>query len=413
MSYAINPLSGNALAAMHPIMGSIANGSGFITAQPITAGTSAAATLMSSASLEFARKQVHQSHQATIGGAAPMDLESASERDSAKEGTSGIDKNDPKLGVEAGGQIMFNQIIPQPQGFMMMTPGMVNMMDGSSLIGMQTFPVMTAQSISTGVDLAQQAALNMVRSESEGSKEVIYCKSCTMYPPSPTAPAPKTIDRPPGCRTVFVGGLPNSITEEAIKEIFERCGEITTLRYSKKNFCHIRFVYEASVDSAIYLSGYRVKLNTSAFNYTVSEPKDPAATFGQLHVDYAHARDDQFDYECRQRKLQRERRHRERVEEGRMRPLSPQPIVHFNDHEATLVAERLKNDETFAKAVQTLIAWLERGDCSKKNANSFYTMIQSTNSHVRRLLGEKAINDEELSRAREFYRRQMQSMLGQ
>lgn len=38
-------------------------------------------------------------------------------------------------------------------------------------------------------------------------KEVIHCKSCTLYPPSPTAPVPTTRERPPGCRTVFVGGV--------------------------------------------------------------------------------------------------------------------------------------------------------------------------------------------------------------
>lgn len=30
---------------------------------------------------------------------------------------------------------------------------------------------------------------------------------------------------------------------------------MTTIRLSKKNFCHIRFVFENSVDAAIYLSG--------------------------------------------------------------------------------------------------------------------------------------------------------------
>ncbi|XP_058838626.1 ecto-NOX disulfide-thiol exchanger 2 [Topomyia yanbarensis] len=400
MSYTLNQLSGNAIATMHPIMGAISSAGGYV----------AQSNSLLSSSMDYCRKQNQMQ-----SGAAPMDLESASERESAREGSSNERKERMvqkagQLGVDGTGQILFNQLIPQPQGFMMMAPGMVNMMDGSSLIGMQTFPVMTAQQISTGMDITSQA-MNMIRSE-DGSKELIYCKSCTLFPPSPNSPGPKTIDRPPGCRTVFVGGLPNSVTEEIIREIFERCGEITTLRFSKKNFCHIRYVYEASVDSAIYLSGYRVKLNSGGFNYTTPEPKDPA-TFGTLHVDYAHARDDQYDYECRQRKLQRERRHREQVDDDQARSSSPQPIIHYTDHEATSISDMLKNDESFAKAVQTLITWLERGDCSKKNANNFYTMIQSTNSHVRRLLSEKAINDEELSRAREFYRKQMQCMLAQ
>lgn len=108
-------------------------------------------------------------------------------------------------------------------------------------------------------------------------KEIIHCKECTLFPPSPNAPPPTTRDRPPGCRTVFVGGLPDKINEEILHEVFERCGEITTLRLSKKNFCHIRYVFEASVDAAIYLSGYRIRIGSNI---------DPGYT-GRLHVDYA------------------------------------------------------------------------------------------------------------------------------
>nr|XP_023020478.1 ecto-NOX disulfide-thiol exchanger 1-like [Leptinotarsa decemlineata] len=53
-------------------------------------------------------------------------------------------------------------------------------------------------------------------------KEIIHCKSCTLFPPNPNAPLPTTRERPPGCRTVFVGGLPENMTEEIITEIFER-----------------------------------------------------------------------------------------------------------------------------------------------------------------------------------------------
>lgn len=108
-------------------------------------------------------------------------------------------------------------------------------------------------------------------------KEIIHCKSCTLFPPNPNAPPPTTRERPPGCRTIFVGGLPENITEDIIREVFERCGEITTLRLSKKNFCHIRFLFEASVDAAIFLSGYRIRIGSNT---------DPPNT-GRLHVDYA------------------------------------------------------------------------------------------------------------------------------
>lgn len=363
-------------------------------------------------------------------GAGPMDLESASEiidrehrnRRSAsgklkdeKERSidrdltnsimdNGSDKTTPTSINNSYGQsdLMFNGIMGMPQSLMMM-PGMMNMMD-PSMIGLQQFPLMGQLN---ALQQQQQQPQSQQQQQSPADptnsmiiKEVITCKSCTLFPPNPNAPAPTTRERPPGCRTVFVGGLPENVNEDIIREVFERCGEITTLRLSKKNFCHIRFVFEASVDSAIYLSGYRIRLGANT----------DAANCGRLHVDYAQARDDQYEWECKQRQLQREQRHRERVERDRLRPLSPPPIVHYTDHEAATVSEKLKQDDNFAKAVQVLITWLERGDCSKKNSNTFYSMIQSTNSHVRRLQTEKSTYEEELQKAKEHYRKQMYSM---
>lgn len=43
--------------------------------------------------------------------------------------------------------------------------------------------------------------------------------------------------------------------EEILREIFERCGSILTIRMSKKNFAHVRFERECCVDTAILLSG--------------------------------------------------------------------------------------------------------------------------------------------------------------
>lgn len=60
---------------------------------------------------------------------------------------------------------------------------------------------------------------------------------------------------------------------------------------------------------------------------------------------------------------------------------------------------------------QIVVTWLERGDCTKRNANTFYSMIQSTNSHVRRLLTEKASYEEELQRAKELMKGRMQGLL--
>uniref|UniRef100_A0A3P9PBW2 Ecto-NOX disulfide-thiol exchanger 2 n=1 Tax=Poecilia reticulata TaxID=8081 RepID=A0A3P9PBW2_POERE len=165
-------------------------------------------------------------------------------------------------------------------------------------------------------------------------KEIIHCKSCTLFPPNPNLPPPATRERPPGCKTVFVGGLPENATEQLIMEVFGQCGDITAIRKSKKNFCHIRFAEESTVDKALFLSGYRIRLGSS------TDKKDT----GRLHVDFAQARDDLYEWECRQRMLAREERHRRKLEEDRLRPPSPPPIVHFSEHECSQLGDKIKDD---------------------------------------------------------------------
>ncbi|KAI8772345.1 ecto-NOX disulfide-thiol exchanger 2-like [Biomphalaria glabrata] len=219
-------------------------------------------------------------------------------------------------------------------------------------------------------------------------KEIIRLKSSVLYPPPPSAPPRSTRERPPGCRTIFIGGIPENCTEEYLFEVFESCGPIQSIRISKKNFAHIRFENMDSVDRALYISGYRMKIKDS----------DDKEDTGRLHVDYAQARDDQFEFECHQRALAREMRHIQRLEEERLRPPSPPPVTHYSDHEASLLLEKLKLDDNFIKASQVLITWLERGECNRRTATSFYSMVQNVHSHVRRLTNEKTAVQEEYER---------------
>ncbi|MBN3313053.1 ENOX2 protein, partial [Atractosteus spatula] len=234
-------------------------------------------------------------------------------------------------------------------------------------------------------------------------KEIIHCKSCTLFPPNPNLPPPATRERPPGCKTVFVGGLPENATEQLIVEVFEQCGEIIAIRKSKKNFCHIRFAEEHTVDKALFLSGYRIRLGSS------TDKKDT----GRLHVDFAQARDDLYEWECRQRMLAREERHRRRIEEDRLRPPSPPPIVHFSEHECSQLGEKIKDDSKFPEAIRILLTWVERGEVNRRNANNFYSMIQSSNSHIRRLMNEKAAHEKEMEEAKEKFKNALAGILVQ
>ncbi|XP_068592547.1 ecto-NOX disulfide-thiol exchanger 1 isoform X1 [Cebidichthys violaceus] len=234
-------------------------------------------------------------------------------------------------------------------------------------------------------------------------KEIIHSKSCTLFPQNPNLPPPSTRERPPGCRTVFVGGLPENATEEIVREVFDPCGEIIAIRKSKKNFCHLRFCEEFMVDKALYLSGYRMRIGSS------TDKKDS----GRIHVDFAQARDDLYEWECQQRLLAREERHRRKVHEDRLRPPSPPPIVHFSEHEAATLAEGLKDDHKFCEATAVLFTWIDRGEVNRRTANHFYSMIQSANSHVRRLMSEKAQHEEEMERAKEIFKNALLAILNQ
>ncbi|GCB74724.1 hypothetical protein scyTo_0003815 [Scyliorhinus torazame] len=234
-------------------------------------------------------------------------------------------------------------------------------------------------------------------------KEIIHCKSCTLFPPNPNLPPPAMRERPPGCKTVFVSGLPENGSEDLITDIFGQCGEITAIRKSKKNFCHIRFSDEYMIDKALFLSGYRIRIGSS------TDKKDS----GRLHVDFAQARDDLYDWECTQRMMAREERHRRRVAEERFRLPSPPPIVHYSEHESAMLSEKLKDDSKFTEAVQTLYTWLERGEVNRRSANIFYSMIQSANSHIRRLMNEKILHQKEVEEAKEKFKNALSGILVQ
>lgn len=124
-------------------------------------------------------------------------------------------------------------------------------------------------------------------------KKEIVLKNCKLSPPDPGTPHPPRRIRPPGCRTIFVGGLPDKIRESIVRDIFENYGRIHTLRLSKKNFCHIRFDKESCVDDAMAISGYRITL-TDVKEKDIIEDDSSHSTSGWLHVDYAAVR--QFWY---------------------------------------------------------------------------------------------------------------------
>ncbi|XP_075978640.1 ecto-NOX disulfide-thiol exchanger 2-like isoform X2 [Anticarsia gemmatalis] len=253
-------------------------------------------------------------------------------------------------------------------------------------------------------------------------KEIVY-KHCKLVPPDTGTPQPPRRTRPPGCRTIFVGGLPDKIRESTVREVFETYGRIHTLRLSKKNFCHIRFDREECVDAAMMISGYRIKLTNIKEDDKIDDEKSHA-TSGWLHVDYALSRDDQNDYERKQRQALRVQQQQmqqlnaqqemvSRTMGSYRRSPSPTRVQPFSNASMVQLSEKIKSEENFSTSLPTLLAWLERGECSKKNANQFYSMIQTTNSHIRRLFNEKMQSEEELQECKERVKNNIANVIEQ
>uniref|UniRef100_A0A4W5R0C1 Ecto-NOX disulfide-thiol exchanger 2 n=1 Tax=Hucho hucho TaxID=62062 RepID=A0A4W5R0C1_9TELE len=186
-------------------------------------------------------------------------------------------------------------------------------------------------------------------------KEIIHCKSCTLFPPNPS------------------------------KSIYLLPQEVSFILITSSN----RY--------------YRMRLGSS------TDKKDT----GRLHVDFAQARDDLYEWECRQRLYAREERHRRRMEEDRFRHPSPPPIVHYSDHECSQLGDKIKDDTAFVEAVKVLLTWVERGEVNRRNANNFYSMIQSSNSHIRQLMSQKATHEKELEVAKDKFKTALSGILAQ
>uniref|UniRef100_A0A6I8N9E4 Ecto-NOX disulfide-thiol exchanger 1 n=1 Tax=Ornithorhynchus anatinus TaxID=9258 RepID=A0A6I8N9E4_ORNAN len=79
-----------------------------------------------------------------------------------------------------------------------------------------------------------------------------------------------------------------------------------------------------------------------------------------------------------------------------------------------LAGQQLVSDDgKFSEAITVLLTWIERGEVNRRSANQFYSMVQSANSHVRRLMNEKAAHEEEMEQAKESFKNALSGILTQ
>ncbi|XP_028178500.1 ecto-NOX disulfide-thiol exchanger 2-like isoform X1 [Ostrinia furnacalis] len=227
---------------------------------------------------------------------------------------------------------------------------------------------------------------NMMNPQMSGQAQTLFLPNCVLLPPIPGSSVPNRREKPLGCRTIFVGGLPHGISEEVVHEMFQRFGGIDDIKLHRQGVCHVRFENHPSVEASFFLTGYRFKLHDQADNEATT-----------LFIDYALNRDDQNEYE-------RNKRQRE--------PTPPR-IEPFTPANLSTITEKIKTDEAFAEVAPTLLGWLERGECNKRNANTFYSLIQAANNQVRRLFNDKMQLDDELQTMRNTMREKFERIIMQ
>lgn len=116
----------------------------------------------------------------------------------------------------------------------------------------------------------------MMNPQMQMTNQNIYFSNGVILPALPGTTTPQRREQPPGCRTIFIGGLPNGVTEDNIKEIFQRFGLIDEVKVHKQGVCHVRYAKPESVEQSFFVSGHRIKFH--------DQMESEATT---LFVDYA------------------------------------------------------------------------------------------------------------------------------
>ncbi|CAG5054077.1 unnamed protein product [Parnassius apollo] len=257
-----------------------------------------------------------------------------------------------------GNMMAFNNMMPNT----MMGQQQMDIQAQSMMPGMNMMPSMMSNVVDPNMMMMNQQMMSFMPNQQ------IYLSCGVLLPPLPGSSTPARRERPKGCRTIVVGGLPYGVTSEIVVEIFQRFGDIIEVKSPRYGIHHVRFSSEEIVEQAFSLSGYRFKFHDQLDNEATT-----------IFIDYAVNREDENEYEKNKRN----------------RGFTPPRVEPFTANALATITEKIKSEEEFANSAPTLAVWLERGECNKKNANVFYSLIQASNNQLRRLFNEKMQLDEE------------------
>ena len=200
--------------------------------------------------------------------------------------------------------------------------------------------------------------------EENNSASMVF-GSVTLDILSPFDLKPRRRPKPDVCRTIFVGSLPETCVESHLVDLFSNCGTIVEVRVSRgRNFGHIQFTLDSSVERAMELSGSTIHIEHSHAR------KDSS----KIHVDYAQ---DKQEVELKRR-------------------IDECELMNYSSGSVAMISSDLHREEAFTYAATNVIHWLGRTSVDDdESTTSLYGLISAVNQRGRKVNKNMQTVDEE------------------
>ena len=213
-------------------------------------------------------------------------------------------------------------------------------------------------------------------------------RNCYLVPPLDDTYVLALSEKQPGCRTVFIGGLPSIADEEIIREIFSVCGPIEkiTMNSARANnqvkHCQVRFVQYDSLERAVKFNGHVL---------VIGDGNDVKTKIGRIRVDYDKLPSNnitEIDSSVPQKQPQSQ------MEE------KPSSLL-YNRKEAFHVLDLIRHDQAIRESLDMVVHWFEKGECNRSTVNVFHSLLTTINSLIKRLINRRKEHEQRVEKQKQ------------
>lgn len=213
-------------------------------------------------------------------------------------------------------------------------------------------------------------------------------RNCYLVPPLDDTYVLALSEKQPGCRTVFIGGLPSMADEDIIREIFSVCGAIEkiTINSGRANnqvkHCQLRFVQYDSLERAVKFNGHVL---------VIGDGHDVKTKIGRIRVDYDKlpSKDiSETDSNVANKQAQSQ------MEE---KPLS----LLYNRKQAFHVLDLIRHDQAIKESLDLVAHWFEKGECNRSTVNVFHSLLTTVHSLIKRLINRRREHEQRVEKQKQ------------